>query len=80
MKQKIRKQNKYRVNIHLLRARNAEILYWEELNDVCNTVAQRMFGGFLSSLSWSTTDLYYEFSLKYALQQIPYYIKKRKAN
>lgn len=80
MKQKIRKQSKYRVNITLLRARNNEILYWEELNDVCNTVAQRMFGGFLSSLSWSTTDLYYEFGLKYALQQIPYYIKKRKVN
>lgn len=80
MKQKIRKQNKYRVNIILLRARNEEIQYWQEMNYVCNTVAQQMFGGFLSSLSWSNTDLYYEFGLQNALQQIPYYIKKRKAN
>lgn len=80
MKQKIRKQNKYRVNIYLLRARNEEIQYWQEMNDVCNTVAQQMFGGFLSSLSWSSTDLYYELGLQNALMQIPYYIKKRKVN
>lgn len=78
MKQKIRKQNKYRVNIPLLRARNDEILYWQEMNDVCNTIAQQIFGGFLSSLSWSNTDLYYELGVQGALQQIPYYIKKRK--
>lgn len=80
MKQKIRKQSKYRVNITLLRTRNAEIQYWCDVNEVCNTVAQQMFGGFLSSLAWSPTDMYYEFGLYNALQQIPYYIKKRKVN
>lgn len=80
MKQKIRNQNKYRVNIPLLRIRTEEIQYWQEMNDVCNTVAQQMFGGFLSSLSWINTDLYYESGLQGALMQIPYYIKKKKAN
>jgi hypothetical protein len=80
MKQKIRKQNKYRVNIKLLRIRTEEIQYWQEMNDVCNTVARQIFGGFLSSLAWSSTDLYYELGLQGALTQMPYYIKKKKAN
>lgn len=80
MKQKIRNQNKYRVNIKLLRIRTEEIQYWQEMNEVCNTVTQQMFGGFLSSLAWSPTDLYYELGLYSALKQIPYYIKKRKVN
>lgn len=80
MKQKIRNQNKYRVNIPLLRIRTKKIQYYQKINEVGNTVMQQMFGGFLSSLDWGYTDLYYELGLHSALQQIPYYIKKRKVN
>lgn len=78
MKQKIRKRNKYRVNLELLRLRNEIIQYWNDINQACNKVMSQMFGGFLSSLTYSPTDMYYEFGLYQALQQIPYHIKKRR--